>query len=365
MKRNAAKVLLLIFGLSLLLMSVIPVTAGQVESSMILATTTSTQDSGLLDVLIPVFEKKYKTSVKVIAVGSGQAMTMGKSGDADVLLVHSRKAEDEFMSGGFGSLRKDVMHNAFLVVGPASDPAKVNGMTDVIAAFKKISEAKAKFISRGDKSGTDTKEKDIWKKAEIIPAKSWYVESGQGMGETLTMANEMNAYTLADEATYLSWKDKVDLKEVVKGDKLLANPYGVIVVNPEKFPKVHIIGAKAFADFVTNKEGQLIIYNFGRDKYGRSLFVPDAVPIEKLLEKPKPAPVVKPAPAFIPGIYAVANTKAKIYAGASLTSKVTAVVKSGTKVEVTGAQGVFYKIKYKGKTVFILKTAVKKAVVKK
>lgn len=351
MKSKLSIALLLILSLILTAFAV-PVGAAQVESTMILATTTSTQDSGLLDVLIPVFEKKYNTKVKVIAVGSGQAMEMGKKGDADVLLVHSRAAEDEFMDKGFGSERRDVMHNVFLIVGPGNDPAKISGMNDAAAAFKKISEKKAKFISRGDQSGTHKKEQDVWKKSKITPAGSWYIEAGQGMGDTLMMANEMNAYTLADEATYLTWKNKTDLHDMVMGDKFLFNPYGVITVNPKKFPAVHSKVAQAFDDFITGIDGQSVINDFGRVKYGKNLFVPDAIPASKL--------TLKTTPAAAPAQYTVSAAKASIYTGASQKSKVVAVIKKGTKVEVTGTQGAFYKVKYKGKTAFVLKTAVKK-----
>lgn len=275
MRNRLPLALLLIIAL---LIGIAPATMGaaKVESTMTLATTTSTQDSGLLDYLIPIFEKDYNTKVKVIAVGSGQAMEMGKKGDADVLLVHSRAAEDAFVKSGYGLPRHDVMYNQFLIVGPKSDPAKIKGMTDVKAAFKKIATAKKKFVSRGDNSGTNTKELSIWTALKVTPGGRWYIESGQGMGDTLMMANEMNAYTLTDEATYLTWQKKTGLKEMVRGDKLLLNPYGVIAVNPAKYPNIHKNAANAFIEFMTGKKGQSLIGGFGKEKYGKSLFVPDA-----------------------------------------------------------------------------------------
>ncbi|HWP97197.1 MAG TPA: substrate-binding domain-containing protein [Syntrophomonadaceae bacterium] len=243
-----------------------------IESTMTLATTTSTQDSGLLDVLIPAFEKEVGTKVKVVAVGSGEAIAMGQRGDADVLLVHSPAAEQKFVADGYGINRRDVMYNEFLIVGPESDPAQIKGTTDAVAAFKKIADSKSKFISRADKSGTNTKELDIWKKASLTPAAPWYVEAGKGMGDTLTMANELKAYTLADEATYLSWKSKINLPEMVRGDKTLFNPYGVIAVNPEKFPNVKKNAANAFTEFITGEKGKAIISEYGKDKYGKALF---------------------------------------------------------------------------------------------
>jgi tungstate transport system substrate-binding protein len=243
---------------------------------LILATTTSTQDSGLLDELIPVFEKDTGYKVKTVAVGSGAALQMGQEGNADVLLVHSPSAEKTYMDGGFGVDRRLVMHNDFIIVGPAADPAGIKGTATAVEAFTKIASAKAGFISRGDKSGTNTMELNLWKKASITPEGDWYVESGQGMGATLTVASEKGAYTLTDRATYLANKDKYSLEILVEGDNALLNVYHVITVNPEKWTKVNKAGAKAFADFMVSKKGQEMIGKFGLEKYGAPLFTPDA-----------------------------------------------------------------------------------------
>lgn len=252
-------------------------TTGKMESDMVLATTTSTQDTGLLDVLVPAFEKKYGVTVKTVAVGSGAAMDMGKKGDADVLLVHSRAAEDEFITSGFGINRKDVMYNEFYLVGPKADPAGVATTKTAADAFKKIAADKATFISRADKSGTHAKELTVWKKAALTPTgktDTWYIEAGQGMGATLTMADEMKAYTLVDSGTWFAYMDKVGLKIVSQGDATLFNPYGVIEVNPVKYPNIHQHAAAAFSDFITSEEGQKIIKDY--KKNGQQLFVPDA-----------------------------------------------------------------------------------------
>jgi len=258
----------------------VPTTAAApANPDLILATTTSTQDSGLLDVLIPLFEQEMGYKVKVVAVGTGQALQMGQEGNADVLLVHAPSSEKTYMDGGFGKDRLLVMHNDFIVVGPSSDPAGIKGDADSVDAFKKIATAGATFISRGDKSGTNTKELAIWKSAGLDPAgqkPAWYVESGQGMGATLTVASEKSAYTLTDRATYLANKANLQLDILVEKDKSLLNVYHVITVNPDKWPKVNYDGAMALAKWITLPATQDVIGKFGVDKYGQQLFVPDA-----------------------------------------------------------------------------------------
>jgi len=248
-----------------------------IEKNIIMATTTSTQDSGLLDVLLPVFEKKTGYFVKTIAVGSGQAMAMGQKGEADVLLVHSPAAEQKFVKEGYGVNRRLVMHNDYIVVGPTADPAKVKGMKSTIDVFKKIASSNNIFMSRGDNSGTHSKEKDIWKKAGVKnEGEKWYQQTGLGMGQTLNVASEKAAYTLADRGTYLALKKRLSLDILSEGDAVLLNVYHVIEVNPSKWPKVNAAGAKAFADFMLSKEVQDIIKTFGVDKFGSALFFPDA-----------------------------------------------------------------------------------------
>lgn len=252
--------------------------AGSAEpnQTLILATTTSTKDTGLLDELLPAFTEKTGITVKPVAVGTGEALKMGERGDADVLLVHSRASEDEFMSAGFGKVRKDVMHNDFVLIGPAGDPAGAKGATDAAAAFKAVAGTQATFVSRGDDSGTHKKELKIWEKAAMEPEGAWYVSTGQGMAQTIVIANEKQGYTLADRGTYLVQKDNIDLVILTEKSKDLLNPYGVIAVNPDKFEKVNYDGATAFIDFLTSDEGQRLIGEFGKEKFGQALFVPDA-----------------------------------------------------------------------------------------
>jgi tungstate transport system substrate-binding protein len=256
------------------------------QKNVILATTTSTQDTGLLDELIPIFEKRTGYFVKTIAVGSGQAMAMGKKGEADVMLVHSQDAEKKLVAEGYGINRRLVMHNDYIIVGPPGDPAGIKGVKSAAEAFKKIAEAQSVFMSRGDNSGTHAKEKAIWKEAGIAQeGQKWYQQTGLGMGQTLSVAAEKKAYTLADRGTYLALKKNLGMDILVEGDAILLNIYHVMEVNPAKWPKVNAAGAKTFADFMVSRQVQRIIKTFGVDKYGSPLFFPDAGKKEEALGK--------------------------------------------------------------------------------
>jgi tungstate transport system substrate-binding protein len=254
--------------------------------TVILSTTTSTQDSGLLDVLTPIFEKNTGYFVKTIAVGSGQAMAMGQKGEADVLLVHSPAAEKKFVAEGYGMNRRLIMHNDFIIVGPPEDSAKIKGIKSAPEAFKKIASGNALFLSRADKSGTNAKEMDIWKAAGVKPeGEKWYQQTGLGMGQTLSVTAEKKGYTLADRGTYLALKKNLGLDILVEGDAILLNIYHVIEVNPAKWPKVNAAGGKAFADFMVSKETRGIIKTFGVEKFGSPLFFPDVGKKEEELGK--------------------------------------------------------------------------------
>jgi tungstate transport system substrate-binding protein len=241
-----------------------------------LATTTSTDNSGLLEVLIPPFERQSGLTVDVIAVGTGKAIALGENGDVDIIMVHARNREDVFVEAGYGVNRRDLMHNDFVILGPKHDPAGVEGMKNAPAALKKIGRAGETFISRGDDSGTHTKERELWKASGYTPEGRWYKEVGQGMGVVITMTDDMQGYTLADRGTYLSMKDKISLTVLVEGDERLFNPYGVIAVNPEMHPHVDYEGAMAFIEYLTGRRGQTIIGNFRAN--GELLFFPDAIP---------------------------------------------------------------------------------------
>ena len=250
---------------------------GDSKEELILATTTSTQDSGLLDVLVPAFEKHNDYKVKVIAVGSGQAIRMGQEGEADVILAHSPKAEEEMVAAGDGIERAAVMHNDFVIVGPASDPAGIARLATAKDAFADLAAASATFISRGDDSGTHTKELSLWESAGVdLAGQSWYQETGQGMGATLTVADEKGGYTFSDRGTYLSQKESIGLQILFEGDPALYNNYHVIVVNPDKHSKVNAEGARAFAQFITSSDTQEIIRSFGVAEFNEPLFIPDA-----------------------------------------------------------------------------------------
>ena len=278
---------ILLWGIAVSLLFITGMTSVQAQpKTIILATTTSTQDSGLLDVLLPAFEKKTGYFVKTIAVGSGQAMAMGQKGEADVLLVHSPAAEKKFVAEGYGINRRLVMHNDFIIVGPPEDSAKIRGIKLASEAFKKIASTNALFLSRADKSGTNAKEMDIWKAAGTNPeGEKWYQQTGLGMGQTLNVAAEKKGYTLADRGTYLALKKNLGLDILVEGDAILLNIYHVIEVNPAKWPKINTTGAKAFSDFMVAKETQDIIKTFGVDKFGSPLFFPDAGKKEEELGK--------------------------------------------------------------------------------
>ena len=243
--------------------------------TLVLSTTTSTQDSGLLDVLVPMFEQASGYSVKTISVGTGQALALAARGEADVTLAHAPALEKKYVEEGKMLNRRLVMYNDFVVIGPADDPARVKGLP-AAAALQRIAAASARFVSRGDKSGTHLLEQALWKQAGLEPRGGWYIESGQGMGSTLGIANDRQAYTLTDRATMLAFSKRVALKPMVEGDKLLLNVYSVMEVNPANGPKVNTAGGKAFADWMLSSETQAVIKTFGVDKYGQPLFVPIA-----------------------------------------------------------------------------------------
>ena len=246
------------------------------DLDIILATTTSTRDSGLLDHLVPDFESKTGYRIKTVAVGTGQALRMGMNGDADLLFVHAPAAEVEFMDGGYGSERHLIMHNDFVLVGPAQDPAGLQGIASAIAALEKIASSGAPFVSREDDSGTNKKELALWKAAGITPGGDWYLETGQGMAATLTIASEKSAYTLTDRGTYLYNRETLDLNILHEGDPILLNVYHVIIVNPEVWPDVNEAGARALAKYLASPEVQDMIGKYGVDEFGQPLFIPDA-----------------------------------------------------------------------------------------
>ncbi len=268
-----------VFFLAILLVAAMAAgigTAAESNKNVILSTTTSTQDSGLLDVLIPLFEKQTGYSVKTISVGTGQALALAAKGDADVALVHAPSLEQKYVAEGKLLNRRLVMYNDFVIIGPKEDPAKIKSAKTALAALKLIEQSKSPFVSRGDSSGTHTLEKSLWKSAGIEPKGSWYTEAGQGMGATLGIANERNAYAITDRGTLLALAKRVNLPILIEGDKLLLNIYSVMEVNPANGPRINAAGGKAFADFMVAPVAQNAIKTFGVDKFGQALFFPVA-----------------------------------------------------------------------------------------
>lgn len=250
----------------------------EAKGSIILSTTTSTQDSGLLDFLLPIFTEETGIEVKTIAVGTGKALQMGRDGEADVLLVHSKADEIKFVEEGYGTERRDVMYNDYILVGPKDDPLnlKTDYPNNILEGLKRIAEKEAVFVSRGDDSGTHKKELSIWKAANIEPSGAWYLEAGAGMGDVLKITSEKQGYTISDRGTYLSMRDVLDLEIIIEGDENLFNQYGVIPVNPEKNPHVNIDAAIEFMNWITSDRVQDLIKEFGVEEYGQPLFIPNA-----------------------------------------------------------------------------------------
>ena len=243
------------------------------ERTLTLATTTSTQDSGLLDVLVPTFEKDTGIKVKVVAVGSGQALELGRRGDADVLLTHAPDAEQQFVAEGYAEQRTPVMHNDFVLVGPKGDPAGVSGERVIVEVFRQISRTESPFVSRGDESGTHIKEKQVWERADTQAKGEWYIRAGAGMAAALRMASEKGAYTLSDRSTFLAQRNGLQLEVLSQADPLLRNPYAVIVVSSHKHPHVRHEAAHRFAEFLVLPKTQKTISEFGVEKYGEPLFL--------------------------------------------------------------------------------------------
>ena len=264
--------------LLLVLVSVLALAApaGAQSNTVILSTTTSTQDSGLLDVLVPMFEKNTGMTVKTISVGTGQALALAARGEADVALVHAPSVERKYVEEGKMRNRRLVMYNDFVIIGPEDDPAKIKGMTKATDALKRVAQTQSRFVSRGDKSGTHVLEQGLWKQAGVEPTGAWYIESGQGMGQTLGIANDRRAYTITDRGTWLAFQKRISLPVLVERDKPLLNIYSVMEINPANGPRVNTAGGKAFADFMVARETQDVIKTFGVEKFGGALFFPDA-----------------------------------------------------------------------------------------
>ena len=274
MRRQASIFLLPVLLIGLMVVG--KAMAAESNKNLILSTTTSTQDSGLLDVLVPMFEKQTGYSVKTVSVGTGQALALAAKGDADVALVHAPSLEKQYVADGKLLNRRLVMYNDFVIVGPKEDPAKIKSAKTALAALKQIEQTQSRFVSRGDNSGTHSLEKALWKEVGITPKGDWYIEAGQGMGATLGIANERNAYTITDRGTLLALGKRVNLPILIEGDKALLNIYSVMEVNPANGPRINAAGAKAFADFMVAPQTQNVIKNFGVEKFGQSLFFPVA-----------------------------------------------------------------------------------------
>jgi tungstate transport system substrate-binding protein len=268
-------------------LAILPLSAAAQRPPVILSTTTSTQDSGLLDVLVPLFERQTGYSVKTIAIGTGQALALAGRGEADVVLAHAPALEKKYIADGKMLNRRLVMYNDFVIIGPAEDPARIKRMTKAADAMKAIASTGSRFVSRGDNSGTHNLEKELWKLAGVEPQTGWYIESGQGMGATLGIADDRKAYTLTDRGTYLAFQKRVRLPILLEGDRPLLNLYSVMEVNPANGPKVNTAGGKAFADFMVSADVQRVIKTFGVDKYGQPLFVPVAGTKEEDVGRPQ------------------------------------------------------------------------------
>jgi tungstate transport system substrate-binding protein len=271
--------LLFLITIGLLFLATACTSAATEPQTLRLATTTSTENSGLLAVILSDFEAKFNARVDVVAVGTGQALKLGEDGNADVVLVHARNLEDAFMQAGHGTRRADVMYNDFVILGSPDDPVGIKGMQNAAQALSTIAAQQAPFVSRGDESGTHVKELEIWAQAGVEPVGDWYISAGQGMGAVLTMANEQQAYTLSDRATYLARTlEGTDLVILVEGDPLLFNPYGVIAVNPAKSPEIQSELANQFIDWMISVPTQELIASYGMTEFGQSLFIPDSAP---------------------------------------------------------------------------------------
>ena len=257
-----------------ILISMLTACTNESQPLLRMATTTSTDNTGLLKAILPVFEAKTGYKTQVVAVGTGKALKMGRDGDVDVVLVHARNAEEQFVSQGYGTKRFNVMYNEFVLIGPKTDPAGIQGADTASKALSLIASNAAKFISRGDDSGTHKKEQGLWKITGVEPLGKWYMEAGQGMGKVIQIAGELDAYTLTDSGTWLVYKEKSPLKQLYQGDEVLFNPYGIIAVNPEKHKDTNSAGATALVNWITSKKGQKLIGDFRF--HGEQLFVPNA-----------------------------------------------------------------------------------------